>query len=248
MQRLIAHRLVTPPAIWGKLPRHADFVRSGMRHGESEAWQSWLALQGCLDREARPALGAALPTAFVLPPGSLPFAARRFVIGVLAPSVDKVGRSHVLLVYQTAHLRWLRFQFDDAVPHDWLFWLARTVARHVRADTPSDSQAIDQAVRRLWRVYAPGTCDLWARAAASPATRQARRARQTAARRQSESPAAPFFADDLAAQLHGVTRLPWADWPHRLYRPHGHGMFWQQDAKGGFVNAATRLAILWGEA
>ena len=36
LQRLIASRLITPPAIWGKLCGHADFVRSGMRHGESE--------------------------------------------------------------------------------------------------------------------------------------------------------------------------------------------------------------------
>jgi hypothetical protein len=85
----------------------------------------------------------------------------------------------VLLVYHLAHVRWLRQHFGDAAlaPHDWLFWLARTVARH-SADTEdgraSDIQAIDRAVRRLWPVHAPGVRQLWRRADV-PATGHAER-------------------------------------------------------------------------
>lgn len=257
LQTLIQRRLVTPPAIWGKLPSHADFVRSGMRHGESESWQTWLTQQDCLDRvtrggdKAMAAPSSVLPTAFVMPPRSLSFAPHRFAIGVLAPSVDKVGRPHVLLVYQLAHLRWLRLQFDDPVSalHEWLFWLARTVARHTyasgRVGEPPDVQTIVRAVHRLWQVYAPGMGQLWGRRDVPAA---GHKNRQTAVRQLLDQWCGPPPADDMVVQLHGVSCLPWADWPQRLYRRPGNSNFWQQDAEGGFVNAATRLPALWGEA
>ena len=253
LQQLVARRLVTPPAIWGKLPRHADFVRSGLRHGESEGWQAWLAQQGCVGREA-PAARAPdaqpLPTAFVLPPATLPFARRRFVVGVIAPTVDKVGRQHVLLVYHLAHARWLRQHFGDAAlaPHDWLFWLARTVARHtvdLGDGGGSDIQALDRAVRRLWPVHAPGVRQLWRRADV-PAAGHAER--EAAERRLLDQLNGGPPHKEAAAQLCGVRHLPWVDWPERLYSPRGGGSFWQQDAQGGYVNAATRLPALWGEA
>jgi hypothetical protein len=109
---LMEHHRVTPPAIWGKLPGHADFVRSGVRHGESEAWQPGLAAHAPMDATGAT---AALPAAFVLPPNAL-----------------------------------------------------------------------------------------------------------------------------------GVRHLPWADWPGRLHAAGAESAFWQQDAAGGFVNAGTRLAQLWG--
>ena len=250
LQRLIASRLITPPAIWGKLPGHADFVRSGMRHGESEGWQPWLAQQGRLDAAGRstPA-GTALPAAFVLPPGTLGFARRRFVVGVITPSMDKVGRQHALLVYQLAHPRWIRRHFDPQAlqPHDWLFWLARAVARHTGPQGIADIKALERTVLALWRLHAPSVGQLWGRTGGAVKLDSAE-ARGQAAQDLLDRLGGFEPADDPAAQLHGVRFFPWADWPQRLFKARGEGTFWQQDAAGGYVNAAARLPMLWGGA
>lgn len=242
LQRLIASRLITPPAIWGKLPGHADFVRSRMRHGESEGWQPWLAQQGRLDSAGT---GAALPAAFVLPPGTLDFARHRFVIGVITPSMDKVGRQHPLLVYHLAHPRWIKAHFDKQAlqSHDWLFWLARAVARHTGTQDTSDVQALERTVQRLWRLHAPDMRQLWGRAATPVESPEKRRHLVQGLLDQLTGPAP---SDDPAAQLRGVRFFPWADWPQRLYRARGEGTFWQQDAAGGYVNVAARLPMLRG--
>ena len=241
LQQLIALRLITPPAVWGKLAGHADFVRSGMRHGESDGWRPWLIKNGGV-----PATGSAeiLPTAFVLSPGSLDFAARRFVVGVVAPSVDKVGRRHALLVYQVAHLRWAarHFEAQASQPQDWLFWLARAVARHVGPQGVAEVQALGRTVDALWRLHAPGVRDLFTdrRQSADAADRC-----RVASRAVLDRFAGPSVPDDVAGRLQGVRHLPWADWPHSLLSSRGDSAFWQQDATGGFVDAAAQLPKLW---
>ena len=255
LQRLIASRLITPPAIWGKLPGHADFVRSAMRHGESEGWQPWLAQQGQLDGVGTGVgtdigtdigTGAALPTAFVLPPGTLSFARRRFVIGVITPSTDKVGRQHPLLVYHLAHPGWIKAHFSKQalLSHDWLFWLARAVARHTGTQGSSDVHALERTVQRLWRLHAPDIRQLWGPEVTPIESAETRRHLVQGFLDQLTGPAP---VDDPAAQLCGVRFFPWADWPQRLYRARGTGAFWQQDAAGGYVNVAARLPMLRGE-
>ncbi len=241
LQKLIAMRLITPPAVWGKLAGHADFVRSGMRHGESDGWRPWLIKNGGL-----PVTGSTemLPTAFVLSPGSLDFAPRRFVVGVVAPSVDKVGRRHALLVYQVAHPRWAAryLETQSTHPQDWLFWLARAVARHVDPQGVAEVQALGRTVDALWRLHAPGVRDLFT----------GRRENAGAADRCRVESGAVLdrFAgcavrDDVAERLLGVRHFPWADWPRALLASRGESAFWQQDATGGFVNAAAQLPKLW---
>lgn len=242
LQRLIASRLITPPAIWGKLPGHADFVRSHMRHGESEGWQPWLEQQGKLDSAGA---GTALPAAFVLPPGTLDFARHRFVIGVITPSMDKVGRHHPLLIYHLAHPRWIQTHFDKQAlqSHDWLFWLARIVARHVGTQGVPEIQALERTVHRLWRLHAPDVRSLWGRGetlVVSPETRY------RLVQGLLDQLIGPVPVGDPAAQLHGARFFPWADWPQRLYRRGGESTFWQQDATGGYVNVAACLPMLWG--
>lgn len=241
-QALIASRLITPPAIWGKLPAYADFVRSGMRPGESEGWQPWLAQQG--DRSGA-SDAAVLPAAFVLAPGTLAFAPRRFVVGVIAPSCDKVGRRHALLVYQSAHPRWVErhFEHDAAWPGDWLFWLARGVERHAGATRVADMAALERTVQALWRLHAPNWRDVWRPRPLAPANIMQRHTRANQVLTQLAGPAHPA---DPALRLNGVRFLPWADWPQRLFKPRPDSAFWQQDASGGFVNAASRLSGLWG--
>lgn len=242
LQPLISHYLISPPAIWGKLPGHADFVRSGVRHGESEAWQSWLAEHAIVAPAAQD-MAASLPAAFVLPPGTLICAPRRFVLGVIVLSADRAGRSHALLVYQQAHPRWVRrhFQGQAAQPRDWLFWLARAVGRHLGAQAPGEIHTLARSVHALWRLHAPDWRQLGHAAAAEPP--DAKHARALALLNRYAGPAS---ADHAAQSLDGVRHLPWTDWPERLSGACAQSAFWQQDAAGGFVNAATRLADLWG--
>lgn len=261
LRALIASRLVTPPAIWGKLPGHADFVRSDMRHDESEGWRPWLAQLRVAGEGGQPE-GAAIPTAFVLPPGALAFAPRRFVLGVITPSADRVGRHHPLLVYHLAHPRWVERHFAAHAqqPRDWLFWLARAVARHAGPQGTADMHMLQRTVWGLWRLHAPGLTDVWDRRRASALSTGPASAGD-GARPKAGSPsspdrvqslldelAGPAPADDPAAGLHGVRHLPWADWPQRLQRSRPDSAFWQQDAAGGFVNAANRLQQLWSGA
>lgn len=231
----------TPPAIWGKLPGHADFVRSGMRHGESEAWMPWLAQQSRNAGADATARAVAIPVAFVLPPGTLAFARQRFVLGVIAPSIDKVGRHHPLVIYQQAHPRWVKAHFEAQLwqPLDWQFWLARAVARHTRAQGFADLRALERTVRALWREQMQSTD------ASSAITADARRHRTQALL---DNCAGPAPLNDPAAQLHGVRYLPWTNWPARLQGSRVESAFWQQDSEGRFIGAANRLQRLWGGA
>lgn len=233
--KLIASWRIPPPAIWGKLPGHADFVRSDVRHGESEAWISWLAQQSRNGGADAAFKAVAMPVAFVLPPGTLAFARRRFVLGVIAPSIDKVGRHHPLVVYQQAHPLWVlrHFEVQRQQPLDWQFWLARAVARHTRTQGPTDIRALEVTVRALWEE----SCKM----EEAFAGQRVRRMRALLDRW-----AGPAAADDSSAQLHGVRYLPWADWPRRLQDTHAESAFWQQDAAGRFIGAANRLQKLWG--
>lgn len=248
LSALIASGLVTPPAIWGKLPGHADFVRSGMRHGESEGWRPWLAPLEAADLGGK---SPSIPVAFVLPPGELAFAPRRFVLGVITPSSDRTGRRHPLLVYHLAHPRWLGGHFASHAqqPRDWLFWLARAVARHVSPPGVPDVQMLERTVWGLWRLHAPGWSDLRRRWGLGPGRDSLQRVHappsQDRVHALLEKLAGPALAADPARMLHGVRHLPWADWPRRLRQRRPESAFWQQDAAGGFVNAAERLQLLW---
>lgn len=244
-QALIASRLITPPAIWGKLPGHADFVRSGMRHGESEGWQPWLAEHGGM--ASTPMMTDAPPAALVLPPGTLAFAPDRFVVGVITPSGDRVGRRHALLVYQLAHRRWVERHFAQHAmqSNDWLFWLARAVERHTGLARATEVNALERTVQALWKLHAPGWRTLVSRGQESSERVARRGALSEAALSQLAGPARP---EDPGMRLQGVRYLPWADWPQRLFKARAENAFWQQDAAGGFVNASNRLAGLWESA
>lgn len=250
LRALIASSLITPPAIWGKLPGHADFVRSGMRHGESEGWRPWLA-HVCAAQGSAPPQQPAIPVAFVLPPGALAFAPRRFVLGAITPSADRVGRQHPLLVYHLAHPRWVEDHFAShpQEPRDWLFWLARALARHAGPQGAQDVQRLGRTVQGLWRLHAPGWPDLRRRWRLEPGGDPHPHGGQPSLPDRVQS-----ILDELAGHapdtdparlLHGVRHLPWADWPERLHHRQPESAFWQQDAAGGFVNAAERLQPLW---
>jgi type VI secretion system protein ImpM len=233
--KLIASWRILPPAIWGKLPGHADFVRSGMRPGESAAWMPWLAQQSRNAGADATVRAVAVPVAFVLPPGTLAFARRRFVLGVIAPSIDGVGRHHPLVVYQQAHPLWVMRHFEAQLrqPLNWQFWLARAVARHTRAQGHPDIRALEMTVQALWESSCKIEEDF--------AGQRVRRMQVLLDRW-----AGPAPANDPAAQWHGVRYLPWVDWPQRLQGVRAESAFWQQDAEGRFIGAANKLQKLWG--
>ena len=85
---------------YGKLPSHGDFLRRRVSDGFVDAWDSWL--RECL-AASRTALGAkwldvyltSPAWRFVCAPGACGPAP---VIGLLAPSVDQVGRYFPLTV------------------------------------------------------------------------------------------------------------------------------------------------------
>jgi type VI secretion system protein ImpM len=240
LEALISQRLITPPAIWGKLPGHADFVRSGVRHGESEGWQTWLAEHAVVG----PTHGvASLPAAFVLPPGSLAFAPWHFVLGVITPSEDRTGRRHPLLIYQRAHARWVRRHFDAQArnPREWLFWLARAVGRHAAVRASGELRTLERAAQVLWQLHGPDWRELgWA----APGDTSPDVNSPSLAALDRCIGLAPV--DESTRKFVGVRYLPWGDWPARLHGgASAQAAFWQQDATGGFVNASTRLADLW---
>lgn len=233
LARLIASCRASAPAIWGKLPGHADFVHRGVRPGEAEAWTQWLAEHGFHADVGIAARAMSVPVAFALPPGTLPFARQRYVLGVIAPSVDRAGRPHSLVIYQQEPPRRAMRHFEAQLrqPLDWQFWLARAVARHARMSR-TDIQALEITVRALRTESRELEKDF-----------SVQRVRWLQALLDQQT--GPALSDDPAAELHGVRHLPWADWPHRLQGVRAESAFWQQDANGRFIGAANRLQKLW---
>ncbi len=82
----------------GKLPARGDFVRLGLPHGFVEPWDGWVT---CVLTGSRALMGARWVPAwleapvwrFSLPPGTCGPGA---VLGVMLPSVDRVGRYYPL--------------------------------------------------------------------------------------------------------------------------------------------------------
>lgn len=244
LQRMLALSSITPPAMWGKLPAHADFVGSGVSMRHRDAWRDWFDAQGEAvvaadgDDDAR-----ALPTAFVLAPGALPFARHRFVVGVVVASCDRFGRPHPLVIYHQAHPRWIARHFARQAkePNDWFFWLARTITRHGNLREAADIRTLERMVHALWRLHAPTWLELASSGRHGVPTPTPGRVQALLDRI-----AGPVRQDDPGRRFWGVRHLPWTDWPQRLRHNDGICAFWQQDARGRYVNASDRLDTLWG--
>lgn len=237
-----SHRTLSPPAIWGKLPGHGDFVRHGVRHAEDEAWEAWLEREGMLNLPAGKE-PARIPIAFVLPPAALPFAPRRFVFGVILPSHDRVGRPFPLLVYQKAHARWAHAYLlaqgcDDRLQQDWLFLLAC----HATDAASARLEGLVAAIGAQWRRHEPGHLAAWL-----PQRLRAHATQMSTPQLIPTHPLHPTSNAAPAAALHGVRHFPWSDWPRRAMHPKPRQTFWQQDTKGGFIGAADRLRPLWND-
>jgi type VI secretion system protein ImpM len=279
-QYLIRRWLVHPPAVWGKLPSHSDYVRYRATSVQSHDWQKWVTevwkrrhIQQRTSK-AKPAakkrppnwveleassktfdLGA-VPIAFILLPGTLSFAPKHFVQGVMVASHDAVGRECPLIIYQLARPTWISriWRRDTAIrtarnmqrsrsnkntpannEQNLLYWLARAAASvHAGEFSP---EALTQAVDSIWKQFSPS----WAQIFGADDFTVDTSTVQTVLERLGANPEL-----DSANGLTGVQRLPWAQWPDRLLRPETPmPAFWQQDLHGEYVNAGDNFLALW---
>lgn len=262
LQNLRSRWLATPLAIWGKLPSHGDFLRHRCTAAQARDWQSWVASvwsqrpvphaprrpqravrgeTGWLTLEPRKPVAdlGSVPVAFVMQPGALPFAPRHCVQGVILASEDRVGRPCPLIIFQPVTPGWLRRSWSGAArpnPQDMLFWLARIAARAHAADT--SWEALTAAVDGVWQAHAPGLRHLLDAAPPAPPRQQLDTVLRTYCAHDTA---------DAARGLQGVRRMPWPQWPSPILRTEQpmHA-FWQQDLRGGYVNAGESLPTLWG--
>lgn len=274
-QRLVDLWLVQAPAIWGKLPNQADYVRHRCSAAEAQDWQHWVS-QVWLRRSVKPRARIAsknirkwieldapkpepdlafVPVSFILLPGAMSFAPRHFVQGVCVASQDRVGRECPLIIYQKISP----------------YWLSRIFAAEARATQPSVSASSgktekhnDTARLLFWlarisaRIHA---ADLPPEALAQvvdevwmqfePGWKQlfGRDAHVVPHQVLQQSLARQAIAEDsldTASGLRGVSRLPWTNWPQRLLSAEQPvPAFWQQDIEGAYVNASDSLFSLW---
>jgi type VI secretion system protein ImpM len=257
-RRWLAGRL----AIWGKLPSHGDFLKHRTSAAQAQDWQDWVSRvwsqrsaarpltppRGTVRGEAgwvslEPRRGAAdlaeVPVAFVMQPGAMAFSPKHCVQGVMVASEDQVGRPCPLIIFQQVAPAWLRRTWA-AKPanshHDMLYWLARIAARAHAADRNWDD--LTRAVDAVWMAHAPN----WRHLVGAPLPAPSSMHLDTVVRHYCE-----HDSSDTARGLHGVHRMPWVNWPSQILRTDNPvPAFWQQDIRGGYVNASENLATLWG--
>lgn len=249
--------LVSPPAMWGKIPHQTDFVRHRVGFKEDAQWQAWLLRELgerafspqrparrtgqprspwiSLDKPPQKPGAGLIPIAFAFPSGALHHGIATQVIGVIARSEDRLGHVHPLIVYQFCSTRWLRQCFERPVsadletPRGWLYWLSRlTVLYNQRGTEPTLS--FHQAVDELWRGFAPRWQQSLGFVRKGPDPMALTQWLQTAG-----LPKPP--EQDAMHMLHGVKHLPWKDWPERIWQGH------PKDPLRALARPATREAV-----
>ena len=125
-----------PRGFAGKIPARGDFVQSGLPRDFTEAWYNWQSLvisgsQAIMGDSWRDAFLEAPVWRFALPPG---YCGQRAVIGLIMPSVDRVGR-YFPLTFAAVPAQ----VPDNLEGADWTAWLdeAETLGRRaLDQDTP----------------------------------------------------------------------------------------------------------------
>lgn len=250
--------LASPLAVWGKLPSHRDFLRHNTTAAQAQDWQDWVTRVWSQRPAARRATVArnppawvaleprktavdlaAVPVAFVMQPGAMPFAPKHCVQGVVLSSHDEVGRPCPLIFFQQIAPGCLRRTWRErrAVrsQEDILYWLSRIAARTHAANRGWD--ALVHTVDALWQLYEPD----WQHLMGTPLPAPTSLALDTLLRQFCEHDTA-----DAARGLKGVQRMPWVNWPSQILRiEQPMQAFWQQDMRGGYVNVSEHLPKLW---
>jgi type VI secretion system protein ImpM len=257
-------QLVSPVALWGKMPGRGDFLCRNLPFEHEEALEEWVGRKrGVLSppeeiqrkamkngipwnslepRAGHPVSGhAGQPWCFVLPPRSLPFAGDRHLIGVWMDSSDKVGRKYPVIMIQTAARRWIQSYFACHAerPCEWLFHAARLIAHSIRTqrDEAGRLPGAGAETDRI-TVFQARLSALWSLYAPDWRNFLGKRISfpgQDA--RQIRALVEPPPPDDPVRHLDGVRFLPWADWPDCLLNTTTQEFFWQQNLHGRFIGA-----------
>jgi len=171
----------------------------------------------------------------------LSFARKQHLIGVWMESSDKIGRRYPMVMLQSASARWVKQYFSRhaAQPCDWLYFAARCLAQAIYAEEteqdrpsyPKDDHAavLVQKLAQLWALYRPGWSEALGRGTVMVAATHA------------QDIVGAAHPEDVVGSFDGVRYLPWADWPQRLTARAAQPVFWQQDLRGRFVDAAQAL-------
>ena len=264
--------LASAPALWGKLPSHGDYVRYRATAAQAHAWGEWVEQHWAhtavrsredvsaptpsrrqrregpspwISTQAKPVQPRLqdLPVAFVMPPGAMPFAKRQYVQGVWVPSMDRSGRACPLVIYQTVSKPWLtRTTLADTEqgrhagrPQHWLYWLAR-LGVQVQGGA-HDFNRICQSLDALWALQRPGWRALGGEGPVEASSQEHLACLLELSR---------LAEHDATQGWRGVAQLPWPHWPQSLLQSeHPQAAYWQQDARGAYVNAALSLDELW---
>lgn len=263
LQRVGPRAMVSAPAVWGKLPEQGDFVHYRSSMTERQAWQDWAqtllepaplqhmprkrrlgqtaasAASGWMHLEPQPGAQSpgALPVAFVLPPGNMPFAPQHCVQGVVLASQDRVGRACPLVIYQCASPAWMQRLWAEGAAmggQDLLFWWARMAVSIVHGHTPWNAwvSLFDQ----VWQAHAPGWRQQWLGGMPGKVAPDKMHALL-----------GPLQPDDPADYCTGVDHLPWVNWPQQLWQgPKSQAAYWTQDSAGRYAQASRHLTEIWG--
>jgi type VI secretion system protein ImpM len=160
------------------------------------------------------------------------------VQGVLLASEDQVGRPCPLIIYQQIAPGWLRRSWSARASlgeNNMLYWLSRIAARTHGADRSWDD--LTRAVDSVWALHRPG----WTHWMGAPLPAPSSLQLDSVLRQYCEDDGA-----DVARGLHGVQHMPWVNWPAQILGADQPGQaFWQQDMRGGYINASDNLPSLW---
>ncbi len=260
----VAH--ASEPSIWGHLPGEADPVALETFAGEARAWQHWWIDQTQArqwprgqQRARKPSRNASQlwfhlepptqareqawePVAFILPPGTLPMATEHFLTGAVICWEGPHGQRQPLIIYQLSNRRWLEkhlqpFGSPTSNPvQAWLYALCALLSCYQPQAKPPRSP-LPQAVRHLWRLFAPG----WAQWLGQPQTTPSLTAMQTTLE---VCTGLGDATPELQLQALSVG-LPWEDWPQCLWSTPSRSAFWQHDLQGTRLATGTGLNDLW---
>lgn len=222
----------SPPALWGKLPSHGDFVRYNLRFHWDEAIKEWIRhtfTPLAHHHHTQPSLmgHAGMPWCFILPPGHLKCEQEEYIIGVWIASSDKLGRQYPFIMMQTVSASWIQsyIAHHELMPRDWLFRASRSIARAVYMlphQPESDPiHALIQELENTWQYYQPRWTQLMQRSAAPSAQADA-------------MPLPDMHPDDFAAHLTGVRHMPQRTLLQDILT-HPRALFWQQDLDGRYT-------------
>ena len=160
---------------------------------------------------------------------------------MIAPSQDRVGRPCPLVVFQEVTHREMKriWSIEVDEPIKWrgrhmLFWWAQFAAS---AKGATDLSMLIADMEMVWRSHEPTFLEMLS---GTLGKIDISNLEDALAKWQSAS------KSDVIMRPKGVSRLPWTDWPSRLFQKReAIPAYWIQDVLGGYVCASDDVLKLW---